>query len=165
MIPNIFVSSTIEDLHHLRDGVRDTVAELGYTPVMSEYGDIGYLPRVSVEDSCYHSLTECQIAIVIIGKRYGSLSKSGLSITENEFNAAKEAKLPVITLIDQEVLAFKRVFDAQPDGDKPQHFPGMDLPAKTFVFTQGVMVLELLPIIANCWTFIDETIQTVIFNP
>jgi len=30
MIPNVFVSSTIEDLHHLRDAIRETLADLGY---------------------------------------------------------------------------------------------------------------------------------------
>jgi hypothetical protein len=139
MIPSIFVSSTVEDLHHLRDGVRDTIAELGYTPVMSEYGDVGYLPRTSAEDACYQSLTDCQLAIVIIGKRYGSLSKTGSSITENEFNTAKENKIPVITLVDQEVMAFKRVFDAHPPEKKPECFPGMEAPSKSFAFVQNVM--------------------------
>jgi hypothetical protein len=41
MIPNMFVSSTIDDLHHLRDAVRDTLEEMALTPVMSEYGDVG----------------------------------------------------------------------------------------------------------------------------
>jgi len=50
MIPNVFVSSTISDFHHLRDAIRDTITELGYHPVMSEYGDIGYLPSVSAEE-------------------------------------------------------------------------------------------------------------------
>ena len=139
MIPSIFVSSTVEDLHHLRDGVRDTIAELGYTPIMSEYGDVGYLPRASAQDSCYLSLTDCQLAVLIIGKRYGSISKTGLSVTENEFRSAKERSIPVITLIDQEVMAFKRVFDAHPADKKPEHFPGMEAPAKTFALVQAVM--------------------------
>lgn len=44
MIPNIFVSSTIHDLQYLREAVRDTISEIGHRPVMSEFGDIGYLP-------------------------------------------------------------------------------------------------------------------------
>ena len=139
MIPSIFVSSTVEDLHHLRDGVRDTIAELGYTPIMSEYGDIGYLPRTSAQDSCYQSLTDCQLAVLIIGKRYGSLTRSGLSVTENEFITAKENKIPVVTLVDQEVLAFKRVYDANLENKKPECFPGMEAPGKTFVLVQSVM--------------------------
>lgn len=139
MIPAIFVSSTVEDLHHLRDGIRDTIAELGYTPIMSEYGDIGYLPRTSAQDSCYQSLKDCQLAILIIGKRYGSVTKTGISVTENEFATAKETRIPIVTVIDQEVLSFKRVYDAHPDGKKPDCFPGMEDPGKTFAFIQSVM--------------------------
>ena len=139
MIPSVFLSSTIEDLQHLRDGVRETIADLGYTPIMSEYGDIGYLPRTSAVEACYHSVNDCQLAILIIGKRYGSTSVSGTSITHHEFITAKENNIPVITLVNQEVLSFKRVFDAQPDDKKPVTFPGMDSPAKSFGFLQEIM--------------------------
>ena len=138
MIPSVFVSSTIDDLQHLRDGIREAIDDLGYTPVMSEYGDIGYLSRTSAVDACYHSVKECQLAIVIIGKRYGCISGSE-SITQHEFMTAKENQIPVITLVDQEVLSFKRVYDAQAEGKKPDAFPGMDMPAKTFAFLQDVV--------------------------
>lgn len=139
MIPYVFVSSTVEDLHHLRDGVRDTIDELGYTPIMSEYGDIGYLPRTSAEESCYQSLSECQLAILIVGKRYGSRSQSDKSITHNEFRTAKEHRIPVITIVDQEVLSFKRVYDANPEEKKPDCFPGMDAPQDTFALLCELM--------------------------
>jgi hypothetical protein len=131
MIPNVFISSTIEDLHYLRDAIRDVVSELAYNPVMSEYGDVGYSPVQSAEGSCYVSLRQCQLAVLIIGKRYGSLSKNSLSVTHNEFRAARENRIPIITLIDSEVMAFKKVFDTnKPEGELSA--PGMDSPSKTF---------------------------------
>lgn len=138
MIPNIFVSSTIEDLHHLRDAIRDAILELAYNPVMSEYGDIGYLPSASAEESCYLSMRQCQLAIIIVGKRYGSLSANNFSISHNEFQTARDQKIPVICLVDQEVWAYKRVFDA----NKPKKsiaLPGMDAPDKTFAFLQSII--------------------------
>lgn len=131
MIPNIFISSTIQDLSHLRDSIRDLIIELGYNPIMSEYGEIGYLPTSSAEDSCYLALKDCQMAIVIVGKRYGSLSQNGLSVTHNEFRTTKERKIPVIFLVNEEVLSFKRVYDANENGDDLS-FPGMENPAKVF---------------------------------
>jgi len=112
MIPNIFISSTIEDLHHLRDSIRDLIQEIGYTPIMSEWDDIGYLPTTSAEESCYLTLQDCQIAIFIIGKRYGSISENGLSITHNEFRATRRSNIPVIFLVNEEVITFKKVHDA-----------------------------------------------------
>lgn len=133
MIPNIFISSTVLDLHHLRDSIRDTVFELGYNPIMSDYGDIGYLPTDSAEDSCYLALKDCQIAIFIIAKRYGYISTNGLSVTHNEFKTARKNRIPVIFLVDEEILSYKKVHDAtEPISKEKITFPGMENPAKVF---------------------------------
>jgi len=131
MKPNIFISSTIHDLGHLRDSIRDLISELGYNPIMSEYGDVGYLPSESAEDSCYIAMRECQMSIMIIGKRYGSISDNGLSITHNEFKTARERNVPVIFLVNEEVLSFKRVYEANVKGSE-MNFPGMENPSKIF---------------------------------
>jgi hypothetical protein len=131
MIPNIFISSTILDLHHLRDSIRDTIIDIGYTPVMSEYGDIGYLPSDSAEDSCYIAMKDCQLSIFLISKRYGDISKNGLSATHNEFRTARKQNIPVIFLVDEEIMSFKRVYDSNDNKDKLT-FPGMDNPGKVF---------------------------------
>jgi len=137
MIPNIFISSTIQDLHHLRDAIRDVVQELGYNPVMSEYGDIGYSPRRSAEDSCYLTVSECQLAVIILGKRYGYISENGLSVTHNEFRSARDRRIPVISLVDHEVLTFKKMFEL----NKQQagvSVPDMDNPEKSFGFIDEI---------------------------
>jgi hypothetical protein len=109
MIPSIFISSTISDLQYLREAIRDTIKEIGYNPVLSDFGDIGYSPFTSAEDSCYLSLKDCQLAILIIGKKYGSLSQhANLSITQMEFRTAKDLKKPIVCLVDQEVISFKK---------------------------------------------------------
>jgi len=131
MIPNIFVSSTILDLHHLRDSIRDAIVEIGYVPVMSEYGDIGYLPSDSAEDSCYLAMKDCQLAIILISKRYGYIANNGVSVTHNEFRTARNQSIPVIFLVDQEIMSFKRVFDTNENKGKLS-FPGMDNPSKVF---------------------------------
>jgi hypothetical protein len=131
MKPNIFISSTINDLSHLRDSIRDLISELGYNPIMSEYGDIGYLPSESAEESCYIAMKDCQMSVMIIGKRYGSISDNGLSVTHNEFRTARERKIPIIFLVNEEVLSFKRVFEAN-NKEQEMNFPGMENPKKIF---------------------------------
>lgn len=137
MIPNVFVSSTIADLHHLRDAIRDTVTELGYFPVMSEYGDIGYLPTATAEDSCYLMVEQCQLAVIVVSKRYGSRGRNDLSITQNEFRTARDRGIPVIALVDSEVLAFKKIYE-MPNNRPNFAAPGMDAPAATFEFLDDV---------------------------
>lgn len=143
MIPYVFISSTVDDLMYLRDAVRETILDIGYVPVMSDYGDIGYLPSSSAEESCYATIKECQFVVLIIGKRYGSLSENGLSITNNEFIAARDHNIPVISLIDSEVLSFKKIYDANITKSIEHKFPGMDLPYATFTFIDGIIKSKL----------------------
>jgi hypothetical protein len=137
MIPNIFISSTINDLHYLRDAVRDVILEVGYRPIMSEYGDFGFQPYISVEDSCYNAMRECQITILIIGKKYGQVSSNGISITHNEFRVAKKHNIPVLCLIEKEVLSFKKIYEV--NKEKNSNFPEMDASSKTFEFINEFM--------------------------
>lgn len=131
MLPKIFISSTIEDLSYLRDTIRDSIKDMAYKPVMSEYGEVPYLPHQSVVESCYSTISECQLAIIIVGKRYGNVDRNkAISVTHNEFRTARNNELPVIFLINKEVLAFKRVYDQNEDSNVS--FPGMDNPVKTF---------------------------------
>jgi len=136
MIPNVFVSSTILDLHHLREAIRETILELGFNSVMSEHGDIGYLPSVNVTDACYFALKDCQLAVIIVAKRYGSITENGLSVTHNELNSAQKNNIPIITLVEQDVLAYQRVYNA--NRGKEQVFPDMDDAKNTFKFIDQI---------------------------
>ena len=139
MIPTVFISSTVDDLRHVRDAVRATVEEVGYQPVMSEYGEIGYMGGDAAEDACYRTVPGCQLVVLIIGKRYGSASKNNpdKTITELEFEKALENGSRIITLVDKEVLGFKKIFDANPH-EKKVKYPGMNDPDKTFEFISRV---------------------------
>lgn len=138
MIPSIFIISTIRDLQHLRDAVRDAVTDLSYVPVLSEYGDIGYLPHLSAPDSCYAAARDCQLAVLIVGKRYGDPSEAGISVTHKEFRTIKECGIPLVTLIDRETWTFKRVYDSN-HKNPVGVFPGMDHPEKTFGLIQEII--------------------------
>ena len=139
MIPSVFISSTVNDLRHVRDTVRSTVEAIGYRPVMSEYGDVGYMGGCTAEEACYKTIRECQILVLIVGKHYGSRSNANdaLTVTEMEFAEGMKHCAHIITLIDQEVLEFKKVYDDNPP-DKNLSFPGMNDPDKTFAFISRI---------------------------
>ena len=132
MIPNIFISSTISDLQYLRDAIRDAVVDLRYHPVMSEHGEVGYIRPTTAATACYRTVEQCHMVILIVGKRYGSIGDDGLSVTHKEYLAAKDANIPTITLVEQQVLHYKEVFDASPSSDLWNSFPRMDKPSNTF---------------------------------
>lgn len=132
MLPSVFISSTIADLHYLRDGIRDAIEDLAYQPVMSEYGEIGYLNPVTAAESCYRSVKQCQMVILIVGRRYGKVGPDGLSVTHREYQTAKAEGLPTITFVEPDVLSFKEVYDAAPTAKFWESFERMDNPNKTF---------------------------------
>jgi hypothetical protein len=132
MIPRIFVSSTIRDLNYLRDGIREVIEDLEYYPVMSDYGEVGYLNPSTAAESCYGSVKQCQMVILIVGERYGMTDEQGMSVTHREFNAARDENIPIITFVDPRVLSFKQVFDAVRNPDLWKEFKVMDNPRGTF---------------------------------
>ena len=140
MIPNVFISSTIEDLHHVRDAVRETISELGYQPIMSEHGGVGYMNDTAADVACYQSVQKCQLMILIIGKRYGSKTQgsSSVSVTEREYDTCMEHAPRLISFVDAEVMNYKRVFDESPNAEKV-NYPGMDNATATFAFINKIM--------------------------
>ena len=140
MAPTVFISSTIEDLHHVRDAIRETVSELGYQPIMSEHGGVGYMNETAADVACYQTVKECQLMILIIGKKKKKKTHdSGLvSVTEHEYDTCMEHKPRLITFVDGEVLNYKRVFDCSPNA-KDVNYPGMDNANATFEFINKVM--------------------------
>jgi len=132
MIPNVFVSSTIADLQYLREAIRDAVTEVSYNPVMSEHGGVGYIHEGSAADACYVTMQQCHIAILIIGKRYGTTQEDGLSVTHKEFHSARSHDIPLITFVDADVMSFKKVFEADKESPTWDDFEHMDHPRETF---------------------------------
>lgn len=70
--PRLFISSTCYDLQEVRYQLRNFIGDLGYEPVMSEFGDIFYDYKKHVQDSCKEEIGKCQFFILIIGNHYGS---------------------------------------------------------------------------------------------
>ncbi len=160
MVPTVFISSTIEDLHHVRDAVKETVSDLGYQPIMSEHGGVGYMNERAADVACYQSVKECQLMILIIGKRYGSQTRGSgqVSVTEHEYETCMEHKPRLITFVDGEVLNYKRVFDESPNA-KNVNYPGMDNATATFAFINKVMHAPVLNAIIPFSSVSDVRLQ------
>jgi len=143
MLPNVFISSTISDLQYLRDAIRDAIVDLRYHPVMSEHGEVGYMRPTTAATACYRTVEQCHMVILIVGKRYGAIGDDGLSVTHKEYLAAKDASIPTITLVEQQVLHYKEVFDASPNADLWHEFSRMDRPSDTFKLIDDISSSEV----------------------
>lgn len=124
----VFVSSTCYDLSILRSQLRLFISNLGYSPIMSDYADVLYDPRIHTHTSCVDEVSNCDILVLIIGSRYGGkaspeslnrinfdllsnessntdfLKEKGLlSVTQLEVLKAIESSMPVYTFIEKRV--------------------------------------------------------------
>ena len=91
-----FISSTFTDLRQQRELIADQLLGQGCMPIgMEFFPSTGQpLPRV-IEDSIGRS----DFYLLVIAGRYGSLSPSGRSWTEEEFNIARSLDKEIIALV------------------------------------------------------------------
>jgi hypothetical protein len=73
----VFVSSTCYDLSLLRSQLRTFIKSMGYEPIMSDYEDVLYDPRIHTHTSCIDEVKNCDVLILIIGSRFGGKSDCG----------------------------------------------------------------------------------------
>lgn len=95
---NIFVSSTCYDLSQIRNDIKQCIIDLGHTPILSEQKDFPIDPQLSSTENCINAVkNEADIFVLIIGNKYGSVLKSGQSITNTEFLTAVNKGIPIYT--------------------------------------------------------------------
>lgn len=118
MKPRIFISSTFYDLKTIREELYRFIRQYNYEPIESEKGDIGYIPGSELDESCYKAMNDCDMAILIIGGRYGSpasgeVNENGdyLSVTHKEFRTAVNNGIPVYAFIEQKVVTEFELFE------------------------------------------------------
>jgi hypothetical protein len=109
--PKVFIASTCYDLKYIRSNLKYFIESLGYEPVLSEYGQVFYGPEEHTHDSCLNEIENCQLFILLIGGRFGGKFKdSDKSITNKEYEKAIDRKIPIFTLIEQDVYSEHHVY-------------------------------------------------------
>lgn len=95
----VFVSSTFEDLKEERKAVFDTLIEMNCFPVGME--NFPTCNRTQM-DYIMEKIQECDIYILILAGKYGSIASNGLSFTENEYDYAKSINKPMICILHKD---------------------------------------------------------------
>lgn len=111
-VPRVFISSTYYDLKEVRNTIGNFVLNLGYEPIMHERSSVAYTHNKPLEEDCYHELSGCDIAVCVIGSKFGSQSSSNdLSITMNEINNAISLKKKVYIFIARDMFIENRTYE------------------------------------------------------
>lgn len=92
----VFISSVMDDFGSERQAAKSAVEALGMRPVMAE--DFGPKPYSS-QVACREGVRQSDVYVGIAGNRYGFVGSSGISVTEEEFNEARQRGLPILWLI------------------------------------------------------------------
>ncbi|WP_312300117.1 DUF4062 domain-containing protein [Stutzerimonas nitrititolerans] len=124
----VFISSTCFDLSVTRGQLRAFIEDLGFQPVMSDYNDVLFDPRVHTHTSCINEVSSCDMVLVLVGSRFGGRAvpaavaqldfdslqdasksiellkeKNSISITQMEVLHAIQSSIPVFTFVDERV--------------------------------------------------------------
>ena len=107
--PRVFISSTCYDLKEIRFQIRSFIEDIGYEPVMSDFGDIFYDFNDHVQDSCTSEIEKSNLFVLIIGNNYGSVYhkhddkkiKVPDSVTLQEFKTALDTGIPKYIFINK----------------------------------------------------------------
>lgn len=111
--PRIFISSTFYDLKYAREDLGEFIRSFGFEPIRSESGNIGYTPGIELDESCYTAMQDSDMAVLIVGGRYGSPASGETpsedafrkfsSVTYNEFKTAVDNNVPIYVFIEDSV--------------------------------------------------------------
>ena len=117
--PNVFVSSTMYDLSHLRARLRELIEGLGWRAVMAEHGSFPIdAAETTVENSLRNVRENADIFVMVVGARYGSIDPgTDKSVTNLEFLEARARAVPVYVFVDHTVMAQLQVWRDNPDAD------------------------------------------------
>lgn len=126
--------------------------------------------RNSDADSfCRHAVAQADLFVTIIGTEYGSCAPgSEFSFTEGEYNAAVEAKKPILAFVADDHF---RVLAHEVEGDaarqKQQKFREKALTTRLVAFFSdpAKFAIKLVQAILNCeWEPIAEPLTTLLFS-
>lgn len=119
MIPRIFLGSTFYDFKYLREELGNFIKEYGFEPVRFENGDVGYTHGENLDISCYEEMKKSEMAVVIIGGRYGTPASDNLktdelknftSVTMREFKEALNNNIPIYVFVESNVLSENNMY-------------------------------------------------------
>lgn len=104
----VFISSTCYDLSLLRSQLRIFIKNMGYEPIMSDYEDILYDPRIHTHTSCVDEVQNCDILVLIIGSRFGGKA-SPEALNRINFDVLNNETLSVDVDFEMEWDSFKQL--------------------------------------------------------
>lgn len=115
--PTVFVSSTCYDLKQIRADIKEFFEEqLEFDILLSEYSTFPLDPNVGTLNNCLRAVDErADIFVLVVGCRYGSITKTGHSVTNMEYLRAKAKGIPIYAFVDKKILSALPLWEDNPN--------------------------------------------------
>lgn len=115
----VFLSSTCIDLFQERRDVAREVIGAGHTVLMSEAPQgFPVSPFLTIISNCFDAIEHhSDVLVLVISSRYGSVSSSGNSVTEDEYRKAKELGLPIFVFVRKAIKTLLPIYHSTPATD------------------------------------------------
>ena len=150
--PSLFVSSTCYDLAQVRADLRDFAHSMGLNPTLSEFSSFPVNPSIDAVSNCLDNVrNNADLFLLIVGGKYGSLTDTGLSVTNLEFLEANAKGIPTYVFVKQDILTLLPAWKANPDANFSH---AVDSP-KLFEFVDQLRGKQ------NLWVFPFATAQDI----
>jgi hypothetical protein len=135
---------------------------MGYEPIMSDYNDVLYDPRIHTHTSCIEEIATCDLIILLVGSRFGGKAipeaiskvdfdaiieksksveylkkKENISVTQLEVLKAVEIEIPIFTFIDSRLWNDHELYEKNKSKPilKDIEFPSIEKPETAeFIF-------------------------------
>ena len=95
----VFLSSVIAGYEDFRAAAADAISSLGYDVSRAE--DFG-ASAATPQQACLAAVREADLAVLVLGGRYGAPQNSGLSATHEEYQEAR-GSIPVLVFVQEEI--------------------------------------------------------------
>ena len=97
----VFISSVITGFEEFREAAADAALTLDHDVIRAE--DFGATPD-SPQVACLDGVRQADVAVLLLGSRYGETQASGISATHEEYREARESR-SVVAFVQQGVKA------------------------------------------------------------
>jgi len=151
--PKVFISSTFYDLKQIRSDLSHFIEnDLGFQFLKSEHSSFPVNPDIDTIQNCKEQVKNCDIMVLIIGGRYGSIPNDGIkSVTNIEYLTAKLSHKPIYIFVAKDILSILPIWEKSPNAD----------------FSSGVDNNELFNFVSSIkeeskWIFPFDTVQDII---
>lgn len=153
--PHVMISSTFYDLRQVRADLEAFLRyQAGCVPLLSESASFPVEPSQEAIENCRRRVEkDADLLLLVVGGRYGSIEqKSGKSVTNLEYLAARAKGIPIYCFIEKALLANLPVWKANPKAD----FSSVVDNPKVFEFVNQVRSVD------SVWTHEFELAQDIV---